>query len=71
MTIVVAEADLNKGGAEGGFTQPGGTVQIEGGHSGVMLNKAKSLKGEASFLLQSVDHYHSLAIPVTPYGGHK
>lgn len=62
-----AESDLNKVGADGVYTQPGGTVYVVGGDGRVLvLEKAESFKGEARFLHLSVDSYYCLAISVTP-----
>lgn len=65
--MVCEESDLNETGAEGVHTKSGGTVYIIFGEScRCVLKEAKSLEGEARFLLLSIDSYYRLAIPVTP-----
>lgn len=64
-----AESDLNEVGADGVHTEPGGTMYIVGGDRTLVLEKAEGFKGEACFLLLSIDSYYCLAISVAPWWG--
>lgn len=64
---VEAETDLNERRAVGVHTEPGGTVDIVGGQSCILtLDEAERLKGEARFLLLSVDSHYRLTVTITP-----
>lgn len=59
--------DLTEAGAEVAHAQPGCTVHVVGGESGLRaVNEAKSLKREASELFVSVHPDDRLTVKVTP-----
>lgn len=59
--------DLTEAAAEVGHAQPGRTVHVVGGESGLRaVNEAKSLKREASNLFDSVHPNDRLTVKGTP-----
>ena len=61
------ESDLSEAGAEGVYTEPGGTVDVVDGQRFCALDKAESFEWKAGILLLSIGSYYSLAIQVTPW----